>query len=307
MLFTILLAITIKLKADDVQELNIRLDSIENSIKVLYGSIEQQNQIIKKIKNNILLQFKKNQELEDVDNSLKFVQKNIKDTLSTIGDEISVIKNAQSNDRITLQKDIQNTNHDISTYFGQMNFRTKCVGGLLALSIFSFGGYLYIKRRKDSTSIDEIRKAQKALQTAQTNIQEDSIKLDNQMLLLVDKQMSVAAVEVSVEADHSLVLKVADEIVRIELNLSRMNTSVKGYKQLSKAVERIKNNFKANGYEIVDMLGKPYVEGMKVVANFVSDDTLNDSEQIITGVTKPQINYNGKMIQSAQITVSQNI
>ncbi len=44
---------------------------------------------------------------------------------------------------------------------------------------------------------------------------------------------------------------------------------------------------------------------MKVVANFVPDETLKEGEQIITGVTKPQINYNGKMIQSAQITVSQ--
>lgn len=109
------------------------------------------------------------------------------------------------------------------------------------------------------------------------------------------------------QLDHTLALKVADEIVRIETNLSRMDTSVKGYKQLAKAVERIRTNFLANGYEIVEMLGKPYNEGMKVVANFVSDDTLAEGEQKITGVIKPQINYKGKMIQSAQITVSQNL
>lgn len=107
--------------------------------------------------------------------------------------------------------------------------------------------------------------------------------------------------------DHSLALKVADEIVRIELNLSRMDSSIKGYKQLAKAVQRIKDNFQANGYEIVDMLGKPYNDGMKVIANFVSDENIEQGKQIITGVIKPQINYNGKMIQSAQITVSQNI
>ena len=107
--------------------------------------------------------------------------------------------------------------------------------------------------------------------------------------------------------DHSLALKVADEIVRIELNMSRMDSSIKGYKQLAKAVERIKDNFKANGYEIVDMLGKPYNEGMKVIANFVVDEDLEEGKQIITGITKPQINYNGQMIQAAQITVSQNI
>lgn len=107
--------------------------------------------------------------------------------------------------------------------------------------------------------------------------------------------------------DHSLVLKVADEIIRIEANLSKMDPSVKGFKQISKAVERIRTNFEAYGYEIVDMLGKPYDDGMKVVANFVADESLTQGAQIITSISKPQINYNGVMIQSAQVTVSQNI
>jgi hypothetical protein len=46
---------------------------------------------------------------------------------------------------------------------------------------------------------------------------------------------------------------------------------------------------------------------MKVVANFIVDENLPEHTQIITSITKPQINYKGKMIQAAQITVSQNI
>ncbi len=139
-------------------------------------------------------------------------------------------------------------------------------------------------------------------------MQEESIKLDDKLLELFDKQMSNSQKVVSNDKpDHSLVLKVADEIVRIELNMSRMDSSIRGYKQLAKAVEHIKDNFSANGYEIVNMLGKPYNEGMKVIANFVVDEDLEEGKQIITGITKPQINYNGQMIQAAQITVSQNI
>ena len=41
--------------------------------------------------------------------------------------------------------------------------------------------------------------------------------------------------------------------------------------------------------------------------HFVEDETLEPGKQIITGIIKPQINYNGTMIQAAQITVSQNI
>ena len=125
---------------------------------------------------------------------------------------------------------------------------------------------------------------------------------------MFSRALAAAGAKVAVlDLNETAAQKVADEIVRIELNMSRMDSSIKGYKQLAKAVERIKDNFKANGYEIVDMLGKPYNEGMKVIANFVVDEDLEEGKQIITGITKPQINYNGQMIQAAQITVSQNI
>ncbi|MBQ1613094.1 MAG: hypothetical protein II089_00390, partial [Selenomonas sp.] len=58
------------------------------------------------------------------------------------------------------------------------------------------------------------------------------------------------------------------------MNLYRMDKNTKGYKQLAKAVERIKDNFMAHGYEIVDMLGKNYDEGMRLDADFVLDETL---------------------------------
>lgn len=220
------------------------------------------------------------------------------------------LEGAQSIDREKFNGKIEATDSSVRDNKNKLQNRTlwgfvMIVVLLFIIAVIAF--YLKKRIKLGVSTIDDVRKAQDALQVAQSKMQEDSVKLDNQILALIDKQMSASSVAVSAETDHSLALKVADEIVRIELNLSRMDASVKGYKQLSKAVERIKNNFAANGYEIVDMLGKQYNEGMKVVANFVPDETLKEGEQVITGVTKPQINYNGKMIQSAQITVSQNI
>lgn len=111
----------------------------------------------------------------------------------------------------------------------------------------------------------------------------------------------------SVASDHSLIRTLADRITFMEMTLSKMDKNVRGYKQLSKSIAQIKDNLRANGYELVDMLGKPYNDGMKVTANFIEDEDLKEGEQIITGIIKPQINYKGVMIQSAQITVSQNI
>lgn len=230
-------------------------------------------------------------------------------SLDTLGGSVKELASAQRRDSASLGDGIRATHDSLAASSEEMDARTVWGGALLLLTAAGFGAYLRLRRRKDTTSMGEVRKAQDALRAAQSKLQEDSVRLDGRLLELMERQMNAApaAGPAPAETDHSLALKVADEIVRIELNLSRMDASVKGYKQLKKAVERIKDNFKANNYEIIDMLGKPYNEGMKVVANFVPDETLKEGEQIITGITKPQINYNGRMIQSAQITVSQNI
>lgn len=206
---------------------------------------------------------------------------------------------------------IDETNSNVQVNQDMLQSRTlwaTMVVLLLLVAIFGVAYRLARRIKSGSTSIDEVRKAQDALQVAQGKMQEESIKLDDKLLELFDRQIANVPKNADHgEPDHSLALKVADEIVRIELNMSRMDSSIKGYKQLAKAVERIKDNFKANGYEFVEMLGKPYNEGMKVIANFVVDEYLEEGKQIITGITKPQINYNGQMIQAAQITVSQNI
>lgn len=217
----------------------------------------------------------------------------------------------QSADRKSVNGMIDKTNNNVQANQESLQSRTLlvCIIAILMLVVIVGVTYRLARRIKSgNTSIDEVRKAQDALQAAQTKMQEESIKLDDKLLELFDRQIANVPKNADYgEPDHSLALKVADEIVRIELNMSRMDSSIKGYKQLSKAVERIKDNFKANGYEFVEMLGKPYNEGMKVIANFVVDEDLEEGKQIITGITKPQINYNGQMIQAAQITVSQNI
>jgi hypothetical protein len=109
------------------------------------------------------------------------------------------------------------------------------------------------------------------------------------------------------EPDHTLVKALADRITFMEMTLYRMDPSVKGHKHLARSIKQMKDNLLANGYELVDMLGKEYVEGMKVTSNFVEDENVEEGKRIITGIIKPQINYRGKMIQTAQLTVSQNI
>lgn len=108
------------------------------------------------------------------------------------------------------------------------------------------------------------------------------------------------------DIDHSLPLAIADELCRMETNLRHMQADVRGYKQLCRCVERMKATLQAHGYEMASLLGQPYDDGMRVMAHFVIDDQMAPDEPArITNVSKPQVNYQGRMIQVAQVTVSQ--
>lgn len=205
----------------------------------------------------------------------------------------------------------QKIDNNVSTLSESINSRTwlGALGILIAIGLLACA--YYILRRKISsgtTTIDKIRSAQEGLETAQKAMQEESVKLDSKLVELLDKQINSSIKENKEQkVDHSFALKVGNEIAKIETNLSKMDPEVKGYKQLKQALNHIKDNFNAHGYEIVELLGLDYNDGMPFEAQFVPDDTLPEGKRIISGITRLQINYNGEMIQSAKITVRQNI
>ncbi len=183
------------------------------------------------------------------------------------------------------------------------------VWAIVALLIVAIIVYIVLHRGivKSSDAISTIRDAQHSLE-------EESVKLDTKLVEILEKQMQLEKQQqkshpspAAPTMDHTLALKVADEITRIETNLSRMDHSVKGHKQLSKAIERIKDNFQANGYEIVTYVGQPYDECMRINADFKIDEDLPEGTRVITSVSKPQVHYNGTLIQKATVMVSQNI
>ena len=222
---------------------------------------------------------------------------------------------------VSSSTELANSNYAVATEkiqvvetASQSNIHQLTVWGIwaiVALLIVAIVIYIVLHRgiSKGTDAISSIR-------AAQGNLEEESVKLDTKLVELLDKQLSIeknqAKADTSVaqqvaSPDHSLALKVADEITRIEKNLSRMDPSVKGYKPLVKAIDRIKDNFKANGYEIVTYLGQAYNEGMRINPEFVIDETLPEGIRTITSVSKPQVHFKGELIQKASVTVSQNI
>lgn len=235
------------------------------------------------------------------------------DSLQTAYNDLAI---SQKSDKSELSSQIGLTNEKVQATEDILSSRTLWgVCGIIVLILALAGTvFAFLKKFKSGTSsIDDVRKAQSSLEAAQANLkkaqekmQEETIQLDNKLIEVLSNQpVSAPSTTDNGEVDHSLTLKVADEIVKIEMNLSRMDESIKGYKQLSRGVQRIKDNFKANDYEIIDMLGKPYQPGMKAAVTFVTDENLEPGQQIISRIIKPQVNYKQVMIQAAQIEVSQ--
>lgn len=233
--------------------------------------------------------------------------------IDSLQNKCKSLEETQSTDRTNLNGKIDATDNNVRTYQNLLHART--LWGvfvvIVVLAIVMGIAYRLTKRIKlGASTIGDVRKAQGALQAAQIKMQEESVKLDNQLLAIVQKQLEdsvSSANKTTGEPDHSLVVKLADEIARIETNLSKMDKSVKGYKQLVQAKDRMINNVRANGYEIISLLGQEYNDGMQFQTRFVPDESLPEGKRIITGMIKMQVNYNGKMIQPAEIVVSQNI
>lgn len=230
-----------------------------------------------------------------------------KQKIDSLEGQILVLQKELQTTRTNTSTKIESTNSSIEALNHSIKNKAIVCCSVLAFIILILSLIIFKLRKKlHSTvaSVEETKDAQKGLQESQQQLENGTISLDSKVADLLNAHLS-STIQAN-QQDHSLALKVADEIVRIETNLYRMDPATRGYKQLTKSVQRMKDCFMTKGYEISDLLGKPYNEGMKVVANLVEDESLPEGSAIITGIIKPQIIYNGKMIQAAQITVSQN-
>lgn len=283
--------------------INAQKDSVLNAQSKRINGLEQSIQSLNKANASLV------KEIRTLKSAFSSQQKELKSTKETIEQNTANIKT--TTDELGVKITETKTSAETESANVKQNIKSKaiiggCIVAALILLLVSLSYFLRNRITQNASAICKIKDAQTALL-------EESVKLDSKLVDIIENQISTQEAIKKVqavpdkEADHSLALKIADEIVRIETNLSRMDENVRGYKQLSASVRRIKDNFLANGYEIVDMLGKPYHDGMKVIANFVSDESLKEDEQIISSIIKPQINFNGVMIQAAQIQVKQGI
>jgi hypothetical protein len=280
-----------------VKSLQTKVNEQQNDIQKLYSELNKEYRTYRIVK-------------EDLNQKIIDKQEEVIDSLNSL-----IEKSNQKLALINQQLDskIQATGQKADTQIAQLDSsveKNRLYWIIATLATLLLGGLVYwlLGKRIKSSKTD----VETQIRNTKASLEEESVKLDNKLVEALETQLKlqqetskVQPITANEKADHSLALKVADEIIRIQKNLSRMDDNTKGLKQLNSSVQRIQDNFAANGYELVEMLGKDYSEGMKATVNFVQDEDYEAGKRIITRIIKPQVNYKGTMIQTAQIEVTE--
>lgn len=290
----------------DIENLNKKVVNIESEIETFRNSnskLLQENQSLKNSQTVLKRNYK--QLTRDFEIYKESASQEIDSLQQIIGANTANIQTTASELGVKIEDTHQYANQSITDLNKTVSQNTLYwIIAILVVSLFVLLVFVFLRKQifKQKTDLDgNIQETRKVLE-------EEGVKLDNKLIEVLETQLKIIENNNSSsgkEADHTLALKVADEIIRIQKNLTRMDEKTKGLKQLTASVKRIQDNFASNGYELVEMIGLKYDEGMHVTANFIPDDNLEEGERIITRIIKPQVNYNDVMIQKAQIEVSQ--
>ena len=294
-----------------------KINELESTNQQLLNSLQQQNteyQAQNKQMTQQVAELKK--ELESVNTQL------VKSNQS-----FSELEATTQSANQGLKKDIDklSTNTTAATSDLDEKLTSRSLLGLLSLlALLGLLGGIYWYLRKQQTQQDEIsiNKFQSALEgvkKAEENIVESDTQLVTQLNEVLNQikleqdaltQAQALAVTSNVstasnkDEDHSLAIKLADEIHRMRRRISALPEDTKGLKSLSKSLERLEDELREKGYEIIDYLGMNYTEGMALKAKFIPSDDLENGQSVITRVIYPQINFKNKLIQEADVEVS---
>jgi len=256
-------------------------------IPAIKENVYQQQQAIdalnKKLNNQNYTILKQNNTITALQNENKGLNNSI--------DSLSLLIQTNSKNIVTNSKElgtkIQETGQKADLQIAQLDSdvdKNRLYWIIATLVTLLLGGLIYrlLAKRITLSKTD----VETQIKNTKASLEEESVKLDSKLMEVLDTQLKLKNLSqpqesVNEEKDHSLVLKVADEVTRILMNLDVMDKNIKGYKHLKKYSSSILDNLKAYGYEIPQLVGQNYNSGMNMVATLEFDESIEEGKQII--------------------------
>ena len=250
-----------------------------------------------------------NKQIDSLENKIAANEISISQTKTDLTNEITQIGVASDGKITTVSKDLSK-----NSLYG-------IIGVLLAILLSGVLFFFWKKRQETDKSelINKLDNSKKEINKEIENTKSSLTTIEQKLFEEYNKQ--VAGIEqlflsiselnkgkspaTITEQDHSLALKVADEVTRINAFANTLDPTKQEAIALKGSVKRIIDNFKANKYEIVDLLGQKYDDRLNIIVVGESiDSNLNSGEEKITKIIKPLVKFNGEQIQAAQVEIS---
>lgn len=294
-----------------------KINEIESANQQLLNSLQQQNTEHQA----------QNQQMNQQVTELKKELDSVNAQLIKSNQSLSELQAATQSSNQSLKADINKLSADTTASTSDLDQKLSSRSLLGLLSLLSLlgllaGVYWYLRKQQSQQSESLVNKVQSALEgvrKAEENIVESDSKLViqlNEVLAQIKLQQDNLTQAQALAAtssdnavsnndeDHSLAIKLADEIHRMRRRIEALPEGTKGLKSLSKSLERLEDELEENGYEIIDYLGINYTENMSIQARIIPSDDIEEGKSIITKVIYPQINYKDKLIRMADVEVS---
>jgi len=274
-------------KETEITQLKIELDQLKESLRNI--SIKLDGFFCEYDKNlkGILLK------ADEINNIIKSNSSDINQRLFFLSD-----------DNNQLKKDIENLKANIqinSDKLNRLNSDTnKNINNVKKLSILNIFGYFASLIILILILIFLSSKLKQYLK--KPNIEEEVIKTNKKLLELMENLLPEEKKHTSNEStDHSIPIKIACEIFRMKNRINSMDKNTKGISALKNAIERIENELKIKDYEIKDLTGSNYEEGMVIkILNVIEKDGIKPGARIIARMITPQIFFNGVLIHPGE-------
>jgi hypothetical protein len=178
------------------------------------------------------------------------------------------------------------------------------IGVLSAILLSGLLYWLLSKRQEiDKNQLSNI------INVTKSELNQESAKLDTQLLDVIEKQLKVADKLNGIESkiDHTFHKNSANELQRIANYANSLDPKSQEAVALNGSLGRLRDYFNSSDYEIKDFTGKDYDERipMKIKETFF-EETLTKGSEIIARTLKPQIKYKGEVIQEAEVSTKYN-
>jgi len=215
------------------------------------------------------------------------------DKTATLDEYINQVNAERINQILSLDKSIAKTISDRTLYW---------IIVILILLLILVSVFFFLKSK-----VAEQQDSLSTVKDTQGKLEKEQIQLDTKLIQLLEQKLEIAQQQPqpAADVDHSLPIKLAEEIHRMRKRLKTMEES-RATKVLNKRLESLEEKINNMGYEIIELLGRSFDDGMELgKTQFIPDENLKDGERIITRVIKPRITFKDKIIQHGDVVISQ--